>query len=73
MLGPGQLTSCIDKGRVVLLCEEGVRQISEELLEQTCHPVHIVEEVLGITEVQILGARVCEMCVSQMQCSGTMW
>lgn len=40
--------------------EQWVGQVSEELLQQSSHAVDIMEEVLRVTEIQILRVRVCD-------------
>jgi hypothetical protein len=51
-----QLTGCLDEGLVVLSRKERIRQVPEELLEQSGDAVHVVEKVLRIPEVQAGGA-----------------
>lgn len=43
----------------MLFCEERVGQVPEELLEQAGHAVDVVEEVLWVSEVEVVGAGVC--------------
>lgn len=62
----GRLTGCFDKGVVVLPRQERVGQVPEELLEQTGHAVYVVEEVLGVSKVEVARSRVCGR-VSRLQ------
>lgn len=52
------LTGCLDKRRVVLLSQQRVGKVAEELLQQASYTVDVVEEVLGVAEVEIAGARI---------------
>ena len=40
--------------------EQGVGQITEELLQQACNAVHIMVEVFGVSEVKGRVRRFCE-------------
>ena len=48
----------------MLSCEKWVGQVPEELLEQAGHAVYVVEEVLWVSEVEVVGAGVCREFVS---------
>lgn len=52
-------TGRLNKSRVVLSRQEGVGEVTEELLQQPGHAVHVVEEVLGIAEVEVARAGIC--------------
>jgi hypothetical protein len=46
-------TSRFDKRGVVLGGENGIREVTEELLEQASDTVDIVEECFGVAEVNL--------------------
>lgn len=49
----------LDEGRVVLRRQERVREVPEELLQQAGNAIDVVEEVLGVAEVQDVGFLIC--------------
>lgn len=50
--------SRLDETGIMLRSEQGVWQISAELLQKTCDTVHVMEEVFGVTEIEIPGVRI---------------
>jgi uncharacterized protein (UPF0147 family) len=48
-----------DKRRIVLGREEGIREIAEELLQQTGNTIDVVEEVLRVSKVQDMRFLIC--------------
>ena len=50
--------SGLDEALVVFTGEKGVWQISAELLQEACDTVHVVEEVLRVTEIKVPGIRI---------------
>jgi rRNA processing protein Gar1 len=47
------LTSSLNKTGIVLVREKRIREISEELLQESSNTVHVVHEVFGIAEVDL--------------------
>lgn len=45
------LTCCLDKPRVMLGCQEGVGELSEELLQKSSNAIDIMEEALWVAEI----------------------
>lgn len=60
----GQRTGCADEAVVVLQREDRVREIAEELLEQTRDTVDVVVEAFWVSKVQSWVLRVCFKMVS---------
>lgn len=53
------LPSRLDEGPVILRREDRVREVAEELLQQTGNAIDVVEEVLGVAEVQDVSFLIC--------------
>lgn len=51
-------TRCLDEIGIVFPSQERVRQVTEELLQKTSHAVNIVEEVVGVPEVELRRRRI---------------
>lgn len=49
-----KLTCGLDEALVILTCKQWIRQVSKELLEQASDAVHIVKEVRGIAEIDLV-------------------
>ena len=47
------LTCCVDEVGVKLRCEQGIRQISEELLQQSCDAIDIMIEKFWVGEIHL--------------------